>query len=320
MRTKRMTVFLTLVLLRSVSAQVSGQSFQVTPEVDSATVGDSVALRFRVRLDERDLLFDTVPQPVTALPPGLRVLSVDKLARGPDRIFYGRARVAFYRTGHRAVPVFGLPFMRAVKGLQRATLASDTAFVEIVSLLPAGNPSLKDIREIELGSPRGPWTLVGVATAALLLLAGYFRLHRRRAQVSPLVEPSPAVPAHSPTAYDLALDQLGGIGRTHWPERGHVARHYEAIVDVLRGYLEAKEQLPARESTTEELIWAIPPHLSDNGLRDEFRELLDQADLVKFARFRPDPETAERFLEQCSRLLRHWHEISPTETLVDALR
>ena len=46
-----------------VAAQVSNQSFQVTPEVDRATVGDLVTLRFRVRLDERDLLFDTIPQP-----------------------------------------------------------------------------------------------------------------------------------------------------------------------------------------------------------------------------------------------------------------
>jgi len=180
------------VLLRPVSAQVSNQSFQVTPEVDRATVGDPVTLRFRVRLDERDLLFDTIPQPVAALPAGVRVLSVDKLARSPDRIFYGRARVAFYRTGRRAVPVFGLPFMRAVKGLQRGTLASDSAFVEIASLVPAGNPSLKDIREIELVAPWSPWPLVGAATAALLLLAGYLRRRRRPAPVPPLVDTAPA--------------------------------------------------------------------------------------------------------------------------------
>jgi hypothetical protein len=314
-----MTAFLTLVLLRPLSAQVSNQSFQVTPEVDRATVGDPVTLRFRVRLDERDLLFDTIPQPVAALPAGVRVLSVDRLARAPDRIFYGRARVAFYRTGRRAVPVFGLPFMRAVKGLQRGNLASDSAFVEIASLVPAGNPSLKDIREIELAVPWSPWPLVGAATAALLLLAGYLRRRRRPAPVPPLVEPAPSqVP--SPTAYALALEQLGGIESAHWPQHGHVARHYEAIVDVLRGYLEATEQLPARERTTEELVWAIPPHLSENGLRDEFRELLHQADLVKFARFRPDPETAETFLDQCRELLGRWNDMGPTETLADALR
>jgi hypothetical protein len=315
----RMMFSALLLIPCAAAAQVSNQSFQVTPEVDRATVGDPVTLRFRVRLDERDLLFDTIPQPVAALPAGVRILSVDKLARAPDRIFYGRARVAFYRTGRRAVPVFGLPFMRAVKGLQRGTLASDSAFVEIASLVPAGNPSLKDIREIELVAPWSPWPLVGAATtAALLLLAGYLHRRRRPAPVPPLVETAPAHP--SPTAYALALDQLGGIESAHWPEHGHVARHYEATVDVLRGYLEATEQLPARERTTEELVWAIPPHLTGNGLRGEFRELLDQADLVKFARFRPGPETAETFLEQCRELLRHWHEMSPTETLADALR
>src|SRR4051812_3191039 len=82
---------------------VSGQSFEVTPEVTRATVGDSVTLRFRVRLDERDLLFDTVPQPISALT-GVRLLSVEKLQRTPDRLFHGRARVAFYRTGRMAVP------------------------------------------------------------------------------------------------------------------------------------------------------------------------------------------------------------------------
>ena len=312
-----MTVFFMLMLLQSPSAQVSGQSFEVTPEVDSATVGDSVTLRFRVRLDERDLLFDTVPQPVVAPPPGVRILSVDKLARAPDRIFHGRARLAFYRTGRRAVPVFGLPFMRGVKGLERGTLTSDSAFVEIVSLLPAGDPSLKDIREIELAPPRSPWLFVGAATTALLVLAGYFRLHRRRVVGSPQLELAATVPALSPTAYELAIEQLGRIKGAHWPERGQVARHYEAIVDVLRAFLETTERLPARERTTGELVWALPPHLSDNGRREEFRELLDEADLVKFARLRPYPAAADKFLEQCRGLLRQWHTMSLTEAVID---
>jgi hypothetical protein len=211
--------------------------------------------------------------------------------------------------------------MRGVKGLQRGTLPSDSAFVEIVSLLPAGNPSLKDIREIAIVAPRSPWILVGLPIVALLLLAGYFRLRRRRALVSPPVEPAPAVlPALPPTAYALALDQLRLIERAHWPEHGHVARHFEAIVDVLRDYLEAAEGLPARERTSEELVWALPPHLSTNGLRDALRELLGQADLVKFAQLRPHPKTAERFLEQCRGLLRQWHDLSPTDVMADAFR
>ena len=39
------------------------------------------------------------------------------------------ARIAFYRPGRRAVPIFGASFMRVVEGVSRATLPSDSAFV-----------------------------------------------------------------------------------------------------------------------------------------------------------------------------------------------
>ena len=304
------------------AAQITGQAFEVTPEVDSATVGDTVTLRFRVRLDDRDLLFDTVPRPVIATPNGVRILSVEKLARAPDRLFYGRARLAFYRTGRQQIPRFGLPFMRAVKGLQRGLLPSDSAFVSIVSLIPAGNPSLKDIREIQLTPPWNPWALIAAGVTVVVLLLGYFRLRRRGAVPDSAGEPEPPAPTPTPSPYDLALEQLGRIERGDWPRQGRVARYYEAIVDVLRGYLEDTEDIPARERTTGELIWAIPPHLSGDGLRDRLRDLLDEADLVKFARRRPDPSSAHRFLAECRELLRQWHEREAVAATVetDALR
>jgi hypothetical protein len=288
------------------SAQVSGQSFEVIPETAHPTVGDTVIVRFRVRLDERDLLFDTVPQPLGALSPGVRILSVEKLARTPDRIFHGKARLAFYRPGRQAIPVFMLPFMRAVKGVPRATLASDSAYVEIDSLLPAGNPPLKDIREIRLNTSPSlqPLIEVGALLASLLVVAYIVRRRRRPSQVADISESQRAEPA--PTPYEVALTRLGAIEHERWPKRGEVGRHYEAIVDVLRGYLDDAAGVPARERTTEELLWELPPHLSEDGLRAQFRDLLDEADLVKFARRTPSVEAAELFLEQCRLILREW--------------
>ena len=301
-------------------AQVSGQSFEVTPEVSRATVGDSVTLRFRVRLDERDLLFDTVPQPFSVLP-GVRVLSVEKLQRTPDRLFHGRARVAFYRTGRRPVPRFGLPFMRAVKGVGRATLTSDSASVEIVPLLPAGNPPLKDIRELEPGSrPSSVPAIAGaLAGAALLGLYRFGRSRRRPALPSPEAVPT-APPLAAPHPYRLALEQLAKVEREHWPARGEVARHYEAAVDALRGYLEAAEDVPARERTTEELLWSLPPHLTDNGLRERAHALLGEADLVKFARWRPTTTSAAEFLALCRSVLEDWHAARSSVEVADAIR
>ncbi len=290
------------------SAQGPGltdQDFEVTPEPARAHLGDSVSLRFRVRLDERDLLYDTVPRPTADLPEGVRILSVEKLRRGPDRIYTGRARVAFYRTGRRAAPVFGLPFMRAVKGVTRATLTSDTAFVEIEPVAPAGNPSLKDIKEIERQRGPDPRLVAGLLGAAAVALVGALLGRRQRG--------GPVAPAPTDTfsiatgPYQAALERLDQIERERWLAMGEIDRHYAAVADALRRYLEEAHGLPALERTTTELIWILPPALAAGDLRQRCAELLGEADLVKFARRRPDQADAPAVVRAARDLLADWH-------------
>jgi Protein of unknown function DUF58 len=304
------------------AAQMSGQSFEIIPPTQPGSIGDSITIGFRVRLDERDLLFDTIPQPLGALPDGVRILWVEKLQRAPDRIFHGHAKLAFYRTGRRPVPVFALPFMRAVKGVGRATLPSDSAYVEIRALLPAGNPALKDIRDLARAprSPLLPWVL-GFVAALLLSLLGWrhFRRSSSARQDSPT---TPAFPEPTPdfTPYALALAALARIEREQWPKRKQVARHYEAVVDALRDYLESAESIPARERTTAEILWSLPPGLSDEGARDRFGELLEEADLVKFARLEPGEAAAQLFLARSRALLDQWHRAGAVMEEPSALR
>jgi hypothetical protein len=311
-----------LAALDSAHAQmVNNQSFEITPEVSRATVGDTVAVRFRVRLDERDLLYDTIPQPVSELPPGVRLLSVDKMTRTPDRIFHGSARLAFYRTGRRAIPIFGVPFMRAVKGVQRATLSSDSAFVEIVPLLSAGNPSLKDIKELE-PAPRRDFRPMLLAAIVALALGGMLWWRGRRKESSVV---APALPSLAPvpepiTPYQQALAELDRIERAGWPARGEVARHYEAAADVLRDYLEIAHGVPARERTSAELLWVLPPSLTESDGRDALADLLEEADMVKFAQYRPGPAAASDYLERSRGLLRLWHEAAARPEEIDAFR
>ena len=303
------------------AAQLPDQHFEVIPETTRATVGDPVSIRFRLRLDERDLLYDTVPRPVDTLPEGVRILSVEKLQRGADRIFSGRARIAFYRLGPQPVPIFGLPFMRAVKGVTRATVVSDSASIEIVPVLPAGNPSLRDIKELERrpGPPLIPLALAAVVAGAV----GWYlvrRSRRRVVQVPPVVVEERVPEPVPPTAYEAALARLDQIEAEAWPARGEVARHYQAVADALRDYLEAGEELPARERTTAELLWSLPPHLAEGGLRRRCEELLDEADLVKFARVRPNAATAAAFTRGARDLLARWRDAAARAEAVDALR
>jgi hypothetical protein len=322
-----MSAFLTAALLVILSpfapltAQLPGQSFEVTSDSTGITVGDSVTVRFRIRLHERDQLLDSVPQVVGDLPPGVRVLSVQKLGRTDQRLYQGAATLAFYRVGRRPVPIFGVPFMRVVEGVSRATLPSDSAFVLITAVLPpAGNPPLKDIRELEK-RPIPPWTWPVMLLA--MFAAGWVALRRRRTRIDhgePVEPQTTEVPASKPTPYDIAVARLRQVEAEHWPRRGLVEAHYEAVAQTLRQYLEDAHQVGALERTTAELVWAMPPRLGRGGLRDTCHEVLDEADLVKFAEARPDEAAAADFLRRARGLLNSWHQASPVEEGAHAVR
>jgi hypothetical protein len=300
-----------------------GQAWEVHVDSGRVTVGDTVALTFRLRLDERDLLFDSIPRPVDTAFDGLRILSVEKLHRLPNRDFIGRAVLAFYRTGPQPVPVFALPFMRAVKGITNGTIRSDTFSIEVVPVLAAGNPTLRDIRELEPSA--APRMLAGAVLALGLALA-VLAIRRRRAPApvatTVTVEAEPVAAPTPPDPYDIAVARLDEIEREAWAERGggDVARHYEAVADALRDYLEAAEDVPARERTTTELLWSLPPHLVDGALRQRFATVFDEADLVKFARRRPAGAAAARFLGEARGLLDRWHESRKKAEVAGAVR
>jgi hypothetical protein len=113
----RSTAYTVLALLSWAARSAAGQSltdirsFEVTAAPAKATVGDSIVLAFRLYLNERDQLADTVPAPAEELPAGVRVLSVERLQRDRDRVFTGRAVIALYRTGVRDLPAFGVPWV-----------------------------------------------------------------------------------------------------------------------------------------------------------------------------------------------------------------
>jgi len=289
------------------AAQLPNQSFELLPQHARATVGDTILLQFRLRLDQGDLLYDTIPHPVSALPDGVRLLSVEKLHRAADRSMIGRAVVVFFRPGRQAVPVFGLPFMRSVKGLTRGTIVSDSAFVEIIPVAPPGNPELKDIRET-LDRPRLDWwPVVGALAAAGAAGVELLRRRHRPRGAAVTAPPAAAPDVLVPDPYQRARARLQDIDGSGSAAHGEVDRRYAAVVDALRVYLDEAHGIPAPMRTTGELVPTLPPALTRKGLGARFTTLLTEADLVKFARARPDPESAGEVVRRALVLLEEWH-------------
>jgi hypothetical protein len=314
-----MTAVAVALLALALPGALAAQTLEVRPDTGRVTVGDPVALRLILRQYEGDALLEQVPHPQAALADGVRLLDVDSMRRIGDRLLEARARIAFYRPGLQTIPAFAIDFRRGAVILH-GTMRSEPVPIEIAAVLTEGGGStLRDIRE--LAEVPGPDPRL-IAAAAMALAVTVWALRRRHAHG--VLVPVPAlatvdVAPAAPDPFTVALDRLAEIERAGWVAAGDVAGYYQAVTDALRDYLEAAARVPARERTTAELRWSLPPALLEGPGGHRFDPLFDEADLVKFARRRPTAGDAAMFLTDARGLLAAWRTAIGREA-IDALR
>ncbi len=158
--------------------------------------------------------------------------------------------------------------------------------------------SIADIRDIKglvplPGWPWWVWALMAVAVVLIGLLAWW--LSRRKPAAE---QPIPPV---LPTPYQIALRALEAL----WNDRPVVEVFYTKLSDIVRRYLEDRFALHAPERTTEEFLGEG----SRNGAlsvahRQLLGEFLQEADLVKFARFRPGDADMKRAYDAAESFVR----------------
>ena len=155
----------------------------------------------------------------------------------------------------------------------------------------------------DLKAPKGmieyrswwPWILAGLALA--LAGAGAW-LWRRRVKALAAASGVPALPpeisAHEALERLLASNLL---------EEGQVKGFYSELSDVLRRYLEGRFGIPALDRTTTELLPELRQRAELRALFGELRAFLDDGDLVKFARYVPEPAEIDADVNRVRRVI-----------------
>jgi hypothetical protein len=282
-------------------AIVRAQQLDLTLPHARFTVGDPIDIPLSIRLPAHAELIDRTPHALEALPPDLTVLAVDTIRRSGDG-YAGRIRLRVLRAGLQNLPEFFVRY-RVATDTTPDTLVSRPLPIEIVSVLPPGPVEPKDVYGLE-PVPGGGVSPVWPALIATAVAVGFLVLRRRRIRLPvPVAPASPVVPAPS-DPYQIALARLAEVEAARWPARGAVDRHYDLVTDVLRRYLEEATGIEALERTTAELMRVLPTALATI---DGCRALLAEADLVKFARARPDDARAGDYLSAIRTLLNRWH-------------
>jgi len=279
-------VFTLLILLCAYSSFAANVSLELSPR--KITVGDPVEI----------LLSVNVPKGVSVVWPSAEqlkpaeILKADTLARQGERQSI-RYSISLFEPGRTKLP--DLPVLIVEPG-RTDTLLVDPGVVEVKSILEqSADSSLRDVKPpVRLGwtlKELLPYIFIAVSLIAAAIVGYIFwRRYKHRKGELPVYVPSPLPP------HIIALRKLEELRIKRLWQDGYIKEFHSELTDIIKEYIEKRCGFPALEMTSEEVferhgIWA-----PTDDLFIPIRRMLTCADLVKFAKFKPDPRENERGL------------------------
>ncbi len=140
-----------------------------------------------------------------------------------------------------------------------------------------------------------PWFVLVVVVAGLVVLGVWLYRRHKRKQLG--IVPKKKVPQEP--SHVIALRELNRIREEKLWQRNLFKEYYSDLTDTLRRYISNRFGLNAMESTTEEIVEDIFPVLDGDIVnKNRLQEILNLADMVKFAKSEPLPDENDMALKK----------------------
>ena len=291
MRLNRLTSLLILfILLVTGEAGLKAQRTLIDVKIDNADllIGEQTLLHLTITTDYNKLVF--CPIPIDTLMAGVEVLALSE----PDSILIDNNRLMIKQDiliTSFDEDLYLLPPFLAID-------LNDTIFSNQVALkvttVPVNVDDPEDFFDIkEVWKP--PFVLAdyyplifGILLILLLIcLIGYIikRLRNRKTTISELLKEELKIPPH-----ELAIRELNEIKLQKLWQQGRNKEYYTQITDTLRRYIFRRFGINAMEMTSYEILDIITRENDARSVYDTLKQILQLADLVKFAKWRPLPD------------------------------
>jgi hypothetical protein len=136
------------------------------------------------------------------------------------------------------------------------------------------------------------WVLLAMLASSLIVLGIHWWRKKRNPIKEILFREKPKEPPHI-----IALRELDRIKSDKIWQKGQIKPFYSQLTDTLRTYMEHRFNFSAMEQTTPEILKALKSiNLTDEKLRSCMAQILETADLAKFAKYEPLPDENDNCL------------------------
>ena len=284
----------TLVAPRVTSAQSTLVGVGVTVEPEFITVGDVFSIRVSANHPpDHHVVFPDIPANWGDFEVR-KVVPIGATANDDGTLTSSiLIEVTAFEPGTHPTPALSVAVRRPDGGM--INRSARRVEVEVQSVLAGPDEVLRDIKpQAKIAVPLVAalvdradrvTAIVAGALAAAVLVGGlvWWRFARRP-------------DSEGLSATEIALRELDLIARLDLPSRGLFKEHYDRVTSCLRDFLWGRFKLPARELTTGQTVAELDGAGFPGAEMRDLAGILEEADLVKFARLRPDPQEAREIV------------------------
>lgn len=270
----------------SVEAQV-----KATANLDTSamTIGDQVTLTLEVEAPVDEMLQwptwqDTIVNKVEIVKKG--ILDTIEIRKDNLRKYIQEMVVTSFDSGYYAIPPIRFEYYNGDDSIRH--FVETEPFLLEVHNVPVNLE--EDIRDIKPVIRPGiafreilPWLLIVIVVGLMVLGVFMFIKGKRNSVEVEMLRFDPEIPPH-----EFALRELEKLMVEKLWQQGKVTLYYTKLTEILRIYLQLKLDIHAMEMITPEIMTTIRQKKVPDLAMDQMAEILERADMVKFARFQPE--------------------------------
>jgi hypothetical protein len=168
-----------------------------------------------------------------------------------------------------------------------ASPISETAASDTIQIAPIKDIALETWRFSDFL----PIIYILAGITALIILVVWMTTYLQKRKQAPLPVPEVIRPAH-----EIALEKLAALQAAELWQKGEIKQYQSQLTYIIREYIENRYDKPALESTTGEILRDLKEINFPEQLVPKTREMLQLADMVKFAKANPPEETHKRYM------------------------
>lgn len=297
---KKILIITIWILSASVQLKAQG-NVEAWAKMDSSSImiGDQVGMTLGIKVPDNFVVeWPQYADTVTSHIEVIKKQDIDTTRKDGNVILSQLYTITSFDSGYFEIPPAEFRFHPAGDTTAKYIANTNTLFLNVttpvVDTTKAFKPIVGPVREPYTFAEIFPWVLLGlVVIGGIVFLIWYIR---RKKKNKPLFvrKPKPALPPDVEAIQNLEELRLAKV----W-QQGKVKEYYTQLTDIMRHYFERRYRFDAPEMTSDEILEQLTEERVNDQALGKIKDVLQLADLVKFAKAQPTPLENDLSLSHC---------------------